>query len=79
MIIDTHNKEGNLRKPFILVKDKSYVNHPEGRWTIHFFLRTVIKQNKKCFKYAVYRHCGHSVRFKTRKEAKEYAYYRLGM
>jgi len=79
MITTTHNKEGKLRKPFVIVKDKSYVNHPEGRWGVWFFLRAVIHGNKKSFKYAELRHSGYPIRFKTQEEAIEYAYYKLGM
>ena len=79
MIIPTHNKEGKIQKPYVISKDKGWVNHPEGRWKISFFLRAVIKNNKKCFKYAQLRHSGDAVCFKTREEAKTHAYYILGM
>ena len=82
MIITTLNKKGLPRKPYLTIKNRKYEggsDHPEGKWQVWLYREDVILHNVKYHKYCCIRYAGDAARFKTRDEAKKFAYYRLGL
>ena len=72
MIIPT---DQNL--PFIVNKEKEH--SPEGSFTLYFYSRKIIHKNKVRYKFEPLRFDGEVARFKSRKDAKRYAQYRLAI
>ncbi|MFZ9893366.1 MAG: hypothetical protein ACO3FO_06265 [Candidatus Nanopelagicaceae bacterium] len=79
LIVETQNKSGGSRKPFIITKASAKENHPEGRFSVYLYTRKVFKEGKFFFRYSTIKFDKHQARFKTRDDAKEYALYRLGL
>jgi hypothetical protein len=67
-----------VTNPFIVNKDGDK-DSPEGRFTLHFYNRKIIHENRVMYKYYPLRFNGELARFKTKNEAKDYARYRLGI
>jgi len=63
--------------PFIVKKEDEYTE--EGSYSLHLFSRTVITTEGKKYRYLPLRFEGELARFKKRKEAEEYARYRLAI
>jgi hypothetical protein len=63
--------------PFIVNKEKEHSS--EGSFTLYFYSRKIIHKNKLRYKYEPLRFDGKEARFKSRKDAKRYAQYRLGL
>ena len=63
--------------PFIVNKEKEHSS--EGSFTLYFYSRKIIHKNKLRYKYEPLRFDGKEARFKSRKDAKEYARYRLAL
>lgn len=63
--------------PFIVNKERKH--SPEGSFTLYFYSRKIIHKNKVKYKFEPLRFDGKEARFKSRKEAKEYASYRLAI
>jgi tRNA A-37 threonylcarbamoyl transferase component Bud32 len=72
MIIPT-----TVKLPFLVTKEKEH--SPEGRFALHFYGHKIIHKNRVMYKYYPLRFDGEIARFKARKEAREYASYRLGI
>lgn len=80
MLVSPLNKKGQIRKPYIAVKNKNHSSESvEGRWELWFYFDEIVLNNVKSFKYYCLRYAGTPARFKTRKDAIDYAHYRLGM
>ena len=78
MIISQHNKKGQIRKPFILYKDNTCINHSEGKWKIWIYSHQVIEKNERKFRYREIRYAGAPARFQTSDDAKQFALYLTG-
>lgn len=63
--------------PFIVKKEDEYTE--EGNYSLHLFSRTVITKEGKKYRYLPLRFEGELARFKKRKDAEEYARYRLAI
>ncbi len=63
--------------PFIVNKEKEHFK--EGIFSLYFYSRKIIHNNKVKYKYEPLRFDGEEARFKTRKDAFEYAKHRLGI
>ena len=63
--------------PFIVKKED--VNTEEGSYSLHLFSRTVITKEGKKYRYLPLRFEGELARFRKRKEAEDYARYRLAL
>jgi len=65
--------------PFIINKEKTKDEKQEGMFALYFYSRKIIHNNKLRYKFEPLRFDGKQARFKTRKDAKRYAQYRLGI
>jgi hypothetical protein len=63
--------------PFIINIEKEL--SPEGKFTIYFYSRKIIHKNKVRYKFEPLRFRGELARFKSKKDAKQYARYRLAI
>ena len=63
--------------PFIVKKEDEYTE--EGNYSLHLFSRIVITKEGKKYRYLPLRFEGEIARFRKRKEAEEYARYRLAL
>jgi hypothetical protein len=63
--------------PFIVKKEYEYTE--EGIYSLHLFSRTVITKEGKKFRYLPLKFEGELARFKKRKDAEDYARYRLAL
>jgi hypothetical protein len=63
--------------PFIINKEKQH--SPEGVFSLYFYSRKIIHRNQVRYKFEPLRFDGELARFKSRKDAKRYAQYRLGI
>ena len=63
--------------PFIVKQEYEYTE--EGIYSLHLFSRTVITKEGKKFRYLPLRFEGELARFKKRKDAEDYARYRLAL
>jgi hypothetical protein len=63
--------------PFIVNKEKQHL--PEGSFSLYFYSRKIIHKNQVRYKYEPLRFDGKQARFKSRKDAKAYAKYRLAL
>ncbi len=63
--------------PFIVNKEKQHSS--EGVFSLYFYSRKIIHKNKVRYKYEPLRFDGKEARFKSRKDAKAYALYRLAL
>ena len=65
--------------PFIVNKEKTKGETDEGMFSLYFYSRKIIHNNKLRYKFEPLRFDGKQARFKTRKDARRYAQYRLGI
>jgi len=65
--------------PFIINKEKTKDESDEGMFSLYFYSRKIIYKNRVRYKFEPLRFDGKQARFKTRRAAKEYARYRLGI
>ena len=65
--------------PFIINKEKTKDETDEGMFSLYFYSRKIIHKNKVRYKFEPLRFDGKQARFKSRKDAKRYAMYRLGI
>jgi hypothetical protein len=63
--------------PFIVKKEDEYTE--EGSYSLHLFSRTVITKEGKKYRYLPLKFEGELARFRKRKEAEDYARYRLAL
>ena len=63
--------------PFIVKKEEERTE--EGNYSLHLFSRTVITKEGKKYRYLPLRFEGEEARFKKRKDAEDYARYRLAL
>jgi hypothetical protein len=63
--------------PFIVKKEEERTE--EGIYSLHLFSRTVITKEGKKYRFLPLRFEGELARFKKRKEAEDYARYRLAL
>ena len=63
--------------PFIVKKEDEYTE--EGSYSLHLFSRTVMTKEGKKYRYLPLRFEGELARFRKRKEAEDYARYRLAL
>jgi len=63
--------------PFIVKKEDEYTE--EGCYSLHLFSRIVMTKEGKKYRYLPLRFEGLEARFKKRKDAEEYAKYRLAI
>lgn len=67
-----------VTNPFIVNRDRDK-DSPEGRFTLYFYQQKIIHENRVMYKYFPLRFNQQLARFKTKKEAKDYARYLLGL
>jgi len=65
--------------PFIINKEKTKDEEQEGMFSLYFYSRKIIHNNRLRYKFEPLRFDGKQARFKSRKDAKAYAQYRLGI
>ena len=65
--------------PFIINKEKTKDECDEGMFSLYFYSRKIIHKNRLRYKFETLKFDGKQARFKTRKQAKDYARYRLGL
>jgi hypothetical protein len=63
--------------PFIVNKEKEHSS--EGSFSLYFYSRKIIHNNRVRYKFEPLRFDGELARFKSRKDAKDYAKYRLAI
>ena len=66
-----------MMKPFVVKKERG--SHPEGKYSLYFFKSKIYHDGEFKFKYYALRYGGEVTRFQTREDAKETAFYMLGM
>ena len=67
-----------VTKPFIVNRDRDK-DSPEGRFFLYFYQQKIIHNNTVMYRYFPLRFNKQLARFKTKKDAKDYARYRLGI
>ena len=77
MLLSKASFSDNKVLPFIVKREDEYTE--EGRYSLHLFSRTVITKEGKKYRYLPLRFEGEEARFKQRKDAEEYARYRLAL
>ena len=65
--------------PFIINKEKEKDEKQEGNFSLYFYSRKIIHKNQLRYKFEVLKFDGKVARFKSRKDAREYARYRLAL
>ena len=77
MLLSKRSFNDSQLPPFIVKKEDEYTE--EGSYSLHLFSRTVITKEGKKFRYLPLKFEGELARFKKRKEAEDYARYRLAL
>ena len=77
MLLSKQSFKDSKVRPFIVTKEKEMTE--EGRYSLHLFSRTVITKEGKKFRYLPLRFEGELARFRKRKDAEDYARYRLAL
>ena len=77
MLLSKESFKDQKVRPFIVTKQKERTE--EGRYSLHLFSRTVITTEGKKYRYLPLKFEGELARFRKRKEAEEYARYRLAL
>ena len=77
MLLSKESFNDQKVRPFIVIREKERTE--EGRFSLRLFSRTVITKEGKKFKYSLLRFDGEEARFHTKKDAKDYARYRLAL
>ena len=78
-ITPLRHKNGKLFKPYIVQKTPHKYADPEGRFSVFLYSHKVYKNGEFFNRYRVVSFDGLPAFFKTKDEAKDYAFYRLGM
>ena len=65
--------------PFIVNKEKTKDESDEGMFSLYFYSRKIIHKNQLRYKFEALKFDGKQARFKSRKDARAYARYRLGL
>lgn len=79
MIVPTLNKKGKTPAPYQVSKEKTDLHHPEGQFIVWTYNKKVIVDNKVMYKYSPLRYDQELARFKSKKDAKEYGRYLMGL
>jgi hypothetical protein len=69
----------SVNLPFIINKEKTKDESDEGMFSLYFYSRKIIHKNQLRYKFESLKFDGKQARFKTRRQAKDYARYRLGL
>ena len=69
----------SVNLPFIINKEKEKDESDEGKFSLYFYSRKIIHNNRLRYKFEVLKFDGKVARFKSRKDAREYARYRLAL
>lgn len=77
MLLSKESFKDQKIRPFIVRKQKERTE--DGNYSLFLFSRTVITKEGKKFKYSPLRFQGEEARFRTKKDAKDYARYRLAL
>ena len=77
MLLSTASFNDQQLPPFIVKQEYEYTE--EGSYSLHLFSRTVITKEGKKYRYLPLRFEGELARFRKRKEAEDYARYRLAL
>lgn len=77
MLLSKSSFNDNKVLPFIVKKEAQRTE--EGSYSLHLFSRIVITKEGKKYRYLPLRFEGEIARFRKRKEAEEYARYRLAI
>ena len=77
MLLSTASFSNQQVLPFIVKQEYEYTE--EGIYSLHLFSRTVITKEGKKYRYLPLRFEGELARFRKRKEAEDYARYRLAL
>lgn len=77
MLLSKESFNDQKVRPFIVTKQKERTE--EGCYSVHLFSRTVITKEGKKFRYLPLRFEGELALFKKRKDAEDYARYRLAI
>ena len=77
MLLSKQSFNDNKVLPFIVKKEDERTE--EGCYSLHLFSRTVITKEGKKFRYLPLKFEGELARFRKRKEAEDYARYRLAL
>ena len=77
MLLSTASFNNHQVLPFIVKKEDEYTE--EGSYSLHLFSRTVITKEGKKYRYLPLKFEGEEARFKKRKDAEDYARYRLAL
>ena len=79
MIISTLTKKGKTPAPYQIGKERAEVQHPEGRFIVWTYHKKVIVDNKVMYQYSPLRYNKEVARFKSKKDAKEFGRYLMGL
>ena len=77
MLLSKQSFNDNKVRPFIVKKEEERT--VEGSYSLHLFSRTVITKEGKKYRYLPLRFEGKLARFRKRKDAEDYARYRLAI
>jgi len=77
MLLSKQSFNDNKVLPFIVKKEAERTE--EGSYSLHLFSRTVITREGKKYRYLPLKFEGEEARFKKRKDAEDYARYRLAI
>ena len=77
MLLSKQSFNDNKVLPFIVQKEDK--KNPQGNFVLHLFSRTVITKEGKKYRYLPLKFEGELARFKKRKDAEDYARYRLAL
>lgn len=77
MLLSTKSFADSKVLPFIVKKEDEYTE--EGIYSLHLFSRIVITKEGKKYRYLPLKFEGELARFRKRKDAEEYARYRLAL
>ena len=77
MLLSKSSFKDQKVRPFIITKQKE--STVEGRYSLHLFSRTVMTNEGKKYRYLPLKFEGELALFRKRKEAEEYARYRLAL
>jgi hypothetical protein len=69
----------SVNLPFIINKEKTKDEKQEGMFALYFYSRKIMHHNQLRYKFEPLRFDGKQARFKSRKDAKEYARHRLAL
>ena len=79
MIVPTLTKKGKTPAPYQVSKEKTDLHHPEGRFIVWKYHKKVIVNHQVMYRYSPIRYNQELARFKTRKDAREFGRYIVGL